>query len=622
MLNGLVRKLLSGLTVTRKTASLDRASKLLGSNRLEEAESMLRAVCIANPDAFEPRYFLGYTLFRRKNFGAADALLEQAIERSPSSHDAQYMLGRVRIEQREFEEAIVALRRATELAPSWAPAWLSLADALAALGRLDAAEDHYLYALRLAPELAQIHYDYANLLLQLGRVDEAIAHYRTALELKPGFKGAETNFIYALNFTDAWSPDDVFRAHRAWAERYAEPITSAARPHTRITRTNQRLRVGYVSANFRDHAVTWFFEPVLRHHDATGFAVYCYSDVRVPDARTERLRRYPCIWRDTAKLDDEELAQLVRDDRVDILVDLTGHTQGDRLPAFARCPAPLQITWNGYVNTTGMSAIDYRITDVYADPPGKTEHFHTERLLRMPEIFEPFEIPADDLPVGPLPALERGYVTFGSFNTAAKITPRMLALWSSILYDLPSARLLMIAMPEGRTHERIRATFAQHGIDAGRIEIRGRLSHSAFMAAHREVDIALDTFPFNGCTTTSHALWMGVPVVTLAGRTHVTRVGFSMVSNVGLARLAATTGEQYVSIATDLARNLSQLEHVRATLRARMQSSPNMDGARFTRFLENAYRRIWADHCRDARDGASRSSFLSTTDIDAANPQA
>ena len=614
MLNALLRKLLSRRAHTRETASLDRARELLGSSRLEEAEAMLRSVCIADPEAFEPRYLLGCTLFHRKNFGAADAIFEQAIERSPSSHEAQYMLGRVRIERRVFQEATIALRRATELAPSWAPAWLSLADALAALGKLDEAEDHYLHALKLAPELAQIHYEYANLLLRLSRVDEAIAHYRRALALKPGFKGAETNFIYALNFTDAWSPDDVFRAHLAWAQRYTEPITAAAQPHTRITRADPRLRVGYVSANFRDHPVTWFFEPVLRHHDTTAFAVYCYSDVRVPDARTERLRRYACVWRDTAKLDDEELVQLVRDDRIDILVDLTGHTQGDRLPAFAQRPAPLQITWNGYVNTTGMSAIDYRITDVYADPPGMTERFHIERLLRMPEIFEPFEIPVDDVLVAPLPAFARGHVTFGSFNTATKITARMLALWASILHAVANARLLMIAMPEGRTHERIKATFAQHGIDAGRLDLRGRLSHAEFIVAHHEVDIALDTFPFNGCTTTSHALWMGVPVVTLAGRTHVSRVGLSMLTNVGLSRLAATNEEQYVSLATDLARDLPQLEHLRATLRGRMQHSPNMDGARFTRLLEEAYRRIWADHCHQPHQNASGSAFLAKAD--------
>lgn len=595
----ILKSMFSGLVSRRarhgEEPTVDRATALLDEGRLESAESMLKALCIDRPEEFQPRYLLGYVLYRQKKLEGAVAVLEQAIELSQSSADAYYALGRAQIDRGSFGDAVTVLRRAVELAPTRAPAWLSLGDALAGAGEVDPSEDCYLRALEIAPGLAEVHYGYADLLLRLGRADEAIEHYRKALELKPGFKAAHTNLIYALNFSDAPAPQEVFREHVAWARNYAEHLTAAAEPIRRGTHLDKRLRIGYVSSNFRDHAVTYFFEPVLRHHDPDAFSVYCYSDVRVPDPRTERLRRYPGVWRDTARHSDEELVRLVRDDNIDILVDLTGHTKGDRLLAFARRAAPVQITWNGYMNTTGMSAMDYRITDVYADPPGTTERLHTETLLRMPEIFEPFEEPVDEARIGPLPTLERGFVTFGSFNAVTKLTPRMLGVWARILKAVPSSRLLMLTLPEGRTQRRIKEILAQHGIDASRLDLRGRVSHSEFIAVHNETDIALDTYPFHGVTTTAHTLWMGLPVVTLAGKTHGARVGVSMLTNVGLSHLIATSDEHYVSIAANLAHDVPQLRELRATLRERMRRSPNMDGARFTRSLEEAYRRIWKD---------------------------
>jgi protein O-GlcNAc transferase len=596
---GILKSMFSGLVSRRarggEAPTLDRAIALLEEGRLESAESVLRALCITAPEQFQPRYLLGYVLYRETKLDAAVAVLEQAIEISQSSADAYYALGRAQIDRSRFADAVTVLRRAVELAPARAPAWLSLADALAAAGEVDPAEDCYLRALALAPELAEVHYGYADLVFRLGRADEAIEHYRKALELKPRFKAAHTNLIYAMNFSDAPAAQEIFREHVAWAQNYAEHLTPAPEPPRRTARIDKRLRIGYVSPNFRDHAVTYFFEPVMRHHDSDAVAVYCYSDVRVPDPRTERLRRYRCVWRDTASLSDEELVRLVRDDGIDILVDLTGHTKGDRLLAFARRAAPVQITWNGYMNTTGMSAMDYRITDVYADPPGTTDRFHTEMLLRMPEIFEPFEEPADGARIGPLPMLERGFVTFASFNAVTKLTPRMLGLWAGILYAVPSSRLLMLAVPEGRTQRRIKEIMAQHGIDGSRLDVRGRVSHSEFIGAHNETDIALDTYPFHGVTTTAHTLWMGMPVVTLAGRSHGARVGVSMLTNVGLSHLIATSDEYYVSLAADLAHDVPQLLELRANLRERMRQAPNMDGARFTRFLEEAYLRISRD---------------------------
>jgi predicted O-linked N-acetylglucosamine transferase (SPINDLY family) len=317
--------------------------------------------------------------------------------------------------------------------------------------------------------------------------------------------------------------------------------------------------------------------------------------VAVPDARTERLRAYPVVWRDTGALTDEQLAKLVQEDRIDVLVDLTGHTRGDRLLVFAQRAAPVQITWNGYANTTGLSAMDYRITDGYADPPGATEHLHSEKLMRMPEIYMPFAVPVDAPPVGPLPALEKGHVTFGSFNTLSKVTPGVLRLWARVLQKIADAELVMLAVPQGRTRERIAEAFAAAGVDETRIHLRERASHREFMAAHNEVDIALDTHPQSGTTTTAHSLWMGVPVVTIAGKTHAGRVGASMLSNAGLPHLVGASEDDYVSIAVRLAQDVHGLQALRAMLRDQLRNAPNMNGARFTRFLEAAYEQAWHD---------------------------
>lgn len=518
----------------------------------------------------------------------------RAAGEAPSLDRAQALFAAKR--HVEAEAVILALAARGTNDAQW---HYMLAKVRAELGRVDAAEDEYVAALELAPQSAQIHYEYGNLLLRTPRIDDAIARFARAIELEPAYKAAETNLIYSLNFSDRCGPEEVYRAHLAWAERYAEPLTRAAARPQHVRRMGEPLRVGYVSAHFRDNAVTYFFEPVLRHHDTRAFSIYCYSDVETPDARTERLRAYGCTWRETSNLADEELVDLVRADEIDLLVDLTGHIKGDRLLAFARRAAPLQLTWNGYVNTTGMSAMDYRITDVHADPAGTTDRFHTERLLRMPEIFEPFEEPLDDIRVAPLPALARGYVTFGSFNAAPKITRCMLDAWAAVLRAVDSARLLILAVPEGRSHRQIRQAFERNGVDPRRVELRGRVPHADFVSAHNEVDIALDTFPFNGCTTTAYALWMGVPVVTLAGNTHASRVSCSMLTNIGLPELIAGSDADYVSNAIELARDAGQLSELRANLRSRMRAAPNMDGARFTRFLEEAYRRIWAEHRRE-----------------------
>lgn len=596
MLKALLRSVLFGRSRGREQISLEAAVALAEADRMEEAETMLRAFCLAQPEHADGRLWLGRVLYRQKKIAAALAVLEQAVELAPANADAHYLLGRALTDNREFAAAAEALRRVVELEPAWGPGPLALADALDGMGDVDAAEDNYQRALELAPTLATAAYNYGNLLNRVGRIDEGIACYRRALAINPEFRGPYTNMLFALTRSDTAAPEEIFRAHEDWARRYAEPLTAAAEPCPARPRTHAKVKVGYVSPDFRDHPVSYFLQPVLESHDRATFEICCYSDVPVPDAYTARLRGFAQVWRDTHTLSDEALARLVREDRVDILVDLAGHTRGDRLLAFARRAAPIQVTWMGYPNTTGLSAMDYRLSDPYADPPGMTEHLHSERLVRLPEIYMPFAEPADALPIGPLPALARGHVTFGSFNIAAKLTPSMLRLWARVLRALPAARLMVLDLPAGRSRQRIKHMLAEEGVAPGQLDLRGRLSYREYWAAYNEVDIALDTHPCSGTTTTAHALWMGLPPVTLPGATHASRVATTMLTNAGLAEFVARSEEDYVAIAVSLAQNLPRLQALRAGLRDSMRASPNMDGARFTRFLEAAYTNMWKDY--------------------------
>jgi predicted O-linked N-acetylglucosamine transferase (SPINDLY family) len=573
------------------------AVELLSEGRLEEAEQVLREACATRHDDAEAWHLLGHVLDLRRNAQGAIDALERATRLAPENADALYSLGTAHRAAGEEPRAIEIFDRVRQLRPEWYAPWLTLGHLYAARDFVDLAEDMYRRALALAPELAETNYNFGNLLLRCGLADEAIIHYRKALELNPRFVSAYSNFLCALNYSDGHSPEAIRDAHFEFEVRYAKAL--ARREQHSPARTDPaRLRVGYVSPDLRNHAVGRLVEPALKHHDRERFVVHCYSDVTEPDARTERFRGYASAWRDIASMSDDAAAEMIRRDEIDILVDLTGHTRDHRLLVFARKPAPVQVTWIGYPNTTGMSAMDYRITDHHADPPGATEHLHSERLLRLPEIYLPFEAPEEAIAPGPPPSLSRGYVTFGSFNSMTKVSGATIRLWAGVLRAVPGSRLMMITVPEGRTRARLQEAFARQGIVAGRLDLRGRLTHQEFLRAHVDTDVALDTYPYHGTTTTAHTLWMGVPLITLAGSTHVSRVGVSMLANAGLSDLAAATEEEYVRGAIGLVRDTARLQALRAGLRQRMEATPMMDGARFTRALEAAYSSIWEEHCR------------------------
>ena len=391
----------------------------------------------------------------------------------------------------------------------------------------------------------------------------------------------------------------IFAEHRKWAARHAEPLRPAEVKHENTRDPGRRLRIGYSSPNFYAQAVSFFTVPILHFHDAEQFEVFCYADVLRPDTVTSRLKTHiekRGHWRETSAMPADKLAERIREDKIDILVDLTGHISDHRLLAFARRPAPVQVTYIGYQNTTGMSAMDYRLTDAVADPPGQTDAFYTEELYRLPQAFFCYHPLSVELPTEPLPAAATGHITFGSLNLPAKINAQVAALWSRILREMPQAKLMLLVSADGAGSDRLRELFSPHGV-VDRIIFQPRLPRPDYLATYRKIDVALDPFPFSGHTTTCDALWMGTPVVTLSGRDYVSRMSTSVLANLEMHECIAATEDDYVRRAVALASDLPRLRELRTGLRARFSNSHLMNARLFTTRLEEAYRAMWTRWC-------------------------
>ena len=583
---------------------LSEVMRLRQDGRNREIATRCRSVLASQPDDIEALNFLAAALLAQGESHEGIAWLRRIIQLAPDAADTHANLAYVLAATGDPQGAIENYRHAVRLRADNPNVWTSFAALLKALARYDEAESCCRAGLQANAGHAALHRTLAGVLFEQGRVDAAIAEIRAALALNPDAPAAHSELLRMLNYTEAQDPAAVFREHCAWADRHARPLESAAPLHPNDPVPTRRLRIGYVSPHFRQHPVTFFLEPVIEHHDRDNFELFLYADVARPDECSERLKSHGAIWRSTVGLNDAELAQLVRRDAIDILLDLSGHTPGNRLLAFARKPAPVQVTWNGYPNTTGMSAIDYRITDAWCDPPGATEHLHSERLVRLPASYMAWRPPEDAPDAGPLPAAVAGRVTFGSFNSCYKLTPQLIALWSRILMRVPGSRLMLLTISAGAAERRIRSLFADNGIDAARLEILPRVAHQEFLAAHGRADIALDAFPYHGTTTTCFSLWMGLPVVTLAGTVHASRVGVSMLNSVGLPRLIARDADEYVEIAARLAGNTAELAALRPNLRGMLLRSPLADGRACARALETAFREMWTIGCRGQTPGA------------------
>jgi len=607
-------------------------AKRLG--RIDQAADYLRQAMALRPDIADVHYNLGNLLREQGNLDEAAASYRQALKLQPRHSGAYNNMANTLRQQGKPAEAAGYLLAALRLNPDDAAAHTNLGIALQEQGNVDEALACYQQSLRLRPDFVEAHYNMGIALKESGLPDEAGARYREALRLrpdnpdallnlslvlsqqglieesiaclsragalKPADAGLHSGLLHSLMYRPESDPQAIFREHRRWAERHEAPLAAAARPHANVRDPERPLRVGYLSPDFRQHPVTNTIEPVLARHDRARWHVTCYANVARPDSITERLYPLADCWRDIAGMPDDRVADLIRADAIDIMVDLAGHTAGQRLLVFARRPAPIQVAYSGYPGTTGMASMGFRITDAYADPPGQTEAFHSETLVRLPEIawcFRPPPCPD----VGPLPARTAGRVAFGCLNKLAKVSAPVIALWSRVLQEVPNSQLLLLRGASKLAGDRLRDDFVRLGIDAGRIQLlEPPRREEQYFALFRTIDICLDTFPYNGCVTTCNSLWMGVPVISLAGNSYVSRQGVSLLSNLGMRDWIAPTPEDYVATVKRWAGHLDWLEKLRFATRERMRRSPLCEEERFTRFLEAAYRRLWTEWCAGA----------------------
>ncbi|HWE02729.1 MAG TPA: tetratricopeptide repeat protein [Tepidisphaeraceae bacterium] len=566
------------------------------------AEHAYRRAIALDPSLIEAFLNLGDALARQEKLDDAIRVYSQALARRPENADILTNIGNALKRQGRLDEAVIAHRRAVAIRPNFAKGIYNLANGLREQGKFDEAINGYRRAIQLEPDLMEPYNNLGNLLKDRGFLDEALACYDQAIRLAPADPGRHSNRLYAMLFHPAFSAADLYDAHREYNRRHSEPLRRFIQAHGNNRDSQRRLRIGYISSNFCDHVVGRNVLPLLREHDRGGFEIHCYADELKNDLFTATFRSYADKWRNVAGLTDERVAAAVREDRIDILVDLTLHLSNNRLMVFARKPAPVQVTFAGYPGGAGLDAIDYRLSDPRLDPPGAADRFYAEKTIRLPETFWCYDEVAmmmglnAEPRIGPAPALANGFITFGCLNNFCKINSRVIAAWARVLGAVGNARLILLAW-EG-DHRRVTLErFASHGIDPGRIEFVLNRRREEYLIYYHRIDIGLDTLPYNGHTTSLDSYWMGVPVVTHVGQTAVGRAGLSQLTNLGLPELAAASEDEFVAIARDLAGDLTRLSALRQGLRERMRRSPLMDARRFAKNIESAYRDIWRRWC-------------------------
>jgi len=548
------------------------------------------------PDMLEAVFTLGVEYCQIGRYQEAITRFEKLLTVRPELPVLHRWKGYALAEIGKDNEACQEYCEAIRLLPEYGEALVGLGSLLVKNCRLEEAEMHFKRAIEFDPGNSAAHNDLARIYRLQGRVTKAVFYYSKALELDPGNRLATCNVLYGKCYLDGLAPETLIEEHIRLADRHYPPAPPKDLPRRPYS---VPLRIGYLSGDFRTHAVAFFLEPILAHHDPKRCKVYCYSNVNVPDKTTHRIKSLAAEWRDIYGLNASKVAELIETDQIDILVDLSGHTSGNRLDVCALKPAQVQVSWVGYPHSSGLSQIDFYLSDAWCDPPGMTDHLYRERVWRLPRIFccylPPMEFPA----VSQAPFLTQGFITFGCFNNFAKVNDALIALWSAILEKVTGSRLCLKGVPfgDGLMRDKLLARFAAHGICPERIILAPyAATPQEHLAQYSRIDIALDTYPYHGTTTTCEALWMGVPVITLAGRSHLSRVGVSLLTCVGAPELIADSPEDYAEKAAILAQNPKHLLHLREHLRLMLAASPLMDAAGVTRDVEDAYHAMYAAH--------------------------
>jgi protein O-GlcNAc transferase len=563
-------------------------------NMLAPAESHLRRAIELQPKMADAYNNLGGVLtscMRLKD--AADAY-ETAIKLRPNFATAMSNLGSVMRMRGQTNDAIRVLRRTIELAPNLPEAYNNLGIALKESGQLDEAVATYLKCLSLRPNMGDATNNLGNAYKDCGNVRDAVACYARALVIGFADAGVHSNMTYTLQFHPGYDDESLYREQRRWNEIYAVPLKSQIRKHENDRNPDRKLRIGYVSPYFYHQAESFFVAPLLKNHDRNQIEVHCYASVIRPDNMTERMRTATEFWHDVLGVSDADLAERIRNDRIDVLIDLAMHMAHNRMMLFARKPAPVQIAWLAYPGGTGLDAMDYRITDAYMDPLDKTTAYYREESYRLADCWCCYDSLCKVPSAAPRP--EGRPVRFGSINNPCKNNDAVLELWARVMRGVPDSRLLMQSFADS-DRNRIRSIFQTGGVAPERIEFVPRRPRLDYLRLYDSIDICLDPFPYNGITTSCDALWMGVPVVTLVGKTAAGRAGVSILSTAGLTEFIGHNEQEFIDIATKLANDAPRLAELRATLRDRVEKSPLMDGPGFTRKMETAYREMWRKWC-------------------------
>jgi predicted O-linked N-acetylglucosamine transferase (SPINDLY family) len=543
-------------------AGLILATCLSATGQLEESEQALMILLAGAPFNAQAGFQLGIVRSRRGNYEAAAATFEMVVRIAPDHVDAMHRLAGMRLNMGQVTDAISLLTRVLAQRPNWAEAQRDLATALA----------------------------------HRGSIKEAAEHYRSDLTRQPDDREMLSEYAFILSLLPSAARREIFDAHAEWGRRHG---AFSAPEYKNAPKPEKRLKIGYVSPDFREHSVSYFFEPLLAARDRGAFEIFCYAAGSASDTTTERLRKLSDHWRTLGNSSDDDVFFLVRKDGIDILVDLAGHTALSRLRLFARAPAPVQISWLGYPETTGVPAIGSKITDAVVSPPG-AEAYATETLIRMPKGFHCYRPPADCPEIAPPPCLDSGYVTFGSFSGPPKMNPDLIGTWANVLHAVPKSRLTMKArqFADEAVRDKYAAMFGAAGIAPERLTfLEFSPTNSAHLSQYASIDICLDTHPYSGTTTICEALWMGVPVVTLMGERPASRVGGSLLSEIGMPELIAKTADEFVAIASKFAHDIPRLRELRASMRKRLEKTPLRDEQGFAREMESVYRDLWRRWC-------------------------
>jgi len=550
-----------------------------------------RAVAL-DPGMADGYNLLGDALYRLGRAEESVEVFREFVARCPDEPRGHHNLGLALASRGDYDDAVPELELALRLRPAYPEAHNSLGVALEALGRSDDAQAEYRRAIDLRTDFPDAWSNLGTNLTEQGRVPEATVALRRALTLRPDPRTA-SNLLLALGYSSDSAAEQLCDAHTDWAARFADALAPAAPPPVATPDPDRRLKVGYVSGDFRTHTAAGLIELLLAGHDRNPFHVTCYPNVTRPDDATDRMRRLADAWRPVTGVPDAQVAEMVRADEIDVLVDLSGHTAGNRLLVFARKPAPVQVTLFGYPNTTGLKTIDYRISDPFADPPGESGEQYVEAVLRLPAVAWVYRPPADAPPPAALPAHSGRTFTFGCLNNPAKYSEACVAAWARVLKAVPKSRLVLLAGRSAAAARVLGERFTALGVAAGRLELVYRLPPGEYFEAYHAIDLALDPFPYNGGVTTCDALWMGVPVLTVAGSDYRARQGASILNNLGLPEFVADSDDKLVELAAIWSDQREGLADLRGSLREMMQESPLTNAAAYVKHLEAAYRGAW-----------------------------